>query len=88
MCVATGAGHTTKTDLAGNYEVPTLQIGNYDVTVDSSGMQKEVAKGLVLAVGRTTVQNFQLKVISQSHHGIDPRRSTRRDETCEQCDRD
>ena len=60
--VATGVGHRTKTDSAGNYEVPTLQIGNYDVTVDSSGMQKQVAKGLVLAVGRTTVQNFQLKV--------------------------
>lgn len=59
---ATGITQTTKTDSAGNFQVPALQIGNYDVSVDASGMQKEVARGLVLAVGRTTVQNFQLKV--------------------------
>ena len=59
---ATGLSQTTKSDSSGNYQVPALQIGNYDVSVDASGMQKEVAHGLVLAVGRTTVQNFQMKV--------------------------
>jgi len=58
----TGVSVTTKSDSAGNYQVPALVIGNYDVTVDSGGLQKQVAKGLVLEVGRTTLQNFQLKV--------------------------
>lgn len=58
----TGVSQTTRSDSAGNYQVPALPIGNYDVTVESSGLEKQVAKGLVLEVGRITVQNFQLKV--------------------------
>jgi hypothetical protein len=58
----TGLSQTTKSDSTGNYQVPALPLGNYDVTVQSSGLEKQVAKGLVLEVGRITVQNFQLKV--------------------------
>lgn len=62
----TGVAVTTKSDSDGNYQVPQLVIGNYEVTADASGLQKEVAKGLVLLVGRTTVQNFRLKVAQAS----------------------
>ncbi|MBV9437166.1 MAG: TonB-dependent receptor, partial [Acidobacteria bacterium] len=62
----TGVSVTTKSDSTGNYQVPALVIGNYDVNVDASGLQKAIAKGLVLEVGRTTVQNFQLKVAQAS----------------------
>lgn len=63
---ATGVSLTTKSDSTGNYQVPALVIGNYEVSVDASGLQKQVAKGLALEVGRTTVQNFQLKVAQAS----------------------
>ena len=63
---ATSVSQTTKTDSSGNYQVPALPIGTYDVTVGASGLEKRVAKGLVLQVGRTTVQNFELKVAQAS----------------------
>ena len=59
---ATGVSVATKTDSAGSYQVPALRIGNYDVSVKAPGLDTALAKSLVLEVGRTTVQNFQLKV--------------------------
>jgi hypothetical protein len=58
----TGVSQTTKTDASGNYQVPALPIGNYDATIQATGLEKLLAKGIVVQVGRTTVQNFQLKV--------------------------
>src|SRR5215475_6478830 len=59
---ATSVSQTTKTDGNGNYRVPALPVGAYDVEVQASGLQRQRAQSLVLEVGRTTVQNFQLKV--------------------------
>src|SRR5438270_3785886 len=59
---ATSVSQTAKTDSSGNYRVPALPIGNYDVDVQASGLQRERAKGLMLEVGRNTVQNLQVKV--------------------------
>ena len=58
----TGVTVTTKSDSSGNYQVPALSVGTYDVQVDASGLERKIAKGLVLEVSRNTVQNFQLKV--------------------------
>src|SRR5581483_10947848 len=55
---ATSVSQTTKTDSSGNYRVPALPAGTYDVSIQASGLQKELAKGLILDVGRNTVQNF------------------------------
>lgn len=63
---ATSVSQTTKTDSTGNYRVPALSAGTYDVSVQASGLQKELAKALIVEVGRTTVQNFQLKVAQAS----------------------
>lgn len=63
---ATSVSQTTKTDSNGTYRVPALPVGTYDVSVEASGLQKQVAKGLILDVGRNTVQNFQLKVAQAS----------------------
>jgi hypothetical protein len=63
---ATSLSQTTKTDANGNYRVPALPVGTYDVEVQASGLQRQLAKSLVLEVGRTTVQNFQLKVAQES----------------------
>ena len=59
---ATSVSQTTKTDSGGNYRVPALPIGTYDLDIQASGLERQRAKGLILEVGRTTVQNFQLKV--------------------------
>jgi len=59
---ATSISQTTKTDSNGNYQVPALPIGTYEVEVQASGLERQRAKGLILDVGRNTVQNFQLKV--------------------------
>lgn len=63
---ATSVTQTTKSDSSGNYRVPALPAGTYDVAIEASGLQKELAKGLILDVGRNTVQNFQLKVAQAS----------------------
>src|SRR5215469_16696310 len=58
----TAVTQTTKTDASGNYQVPGLPVGTYNVDVQASGLERQIAKGLVLQVNRSTVQNFQLKV--------------------------
>jgi len=58
----TSVSQTTKTDPSGNYQVPGLPVGTYSVEVQASGLEKQIAKDLVLQVNRNTVQNFQLKV--------------------------
>jgi carboxypeptidase family protein len=63
---ATGVTRNTSTDATGNYQVPALPIGNYDVTIQASGLERVLAKGIVVQVGRTSVQNFQLKVAQAS----------------------
>ena len=63
---ATGVSQSTTTDSSGNYLVPALQIGNYDVTAQSSGLEKVLSHGVIVQVGRNTVQNFQLKVAQAS----------------------
>ncbi|HEU5231214.1 MAG TPA: carboxypeptidase-like regulatory domain-containing protein, partial [Terriglobales bacterium] len=63
---ATGVSQTIKTDSSGNYLIPALPIGNYDVTVQSSGLEKVLSHGVIVQVGRNTVQNFQLKVAQAS----------------------
>jgi carboxypeptidase family protein/TonB-dependent receptor-like protein len=63
---ATGVSQTIKTDSSGNYLIPALPIGNYDLTVQSSGLEKVLSHGVIVQVGRNTVQNFQLKVAQAS----------------------
>ena len=58
----TSVSQTAKTDSSGGYRVPALPVGTYDVDVQASGLERQRAKSLILEVGRTTVQNFQLKV--------------------------
>jgi outer membrane receptor protein involved in Fe transport len=48
--VATGIDRITQTNVDGGYLVPELQIGTYDVTVEASGFQRSVTKGVVVDV--------------------------------------
>src|SRR5258707_15019429 len=58
----TGEDHSTNSDSAGIYFVPTLQVGTYQVEVKATGLQSTIAKNLELSVGTTLRQDFSLKV--------------------------
>lgn len=58
----TGVDTTTTTDSAGAYQVTALPPGNYTVTIQAPGFQKQSSSGLVLEVNRIVVQNLKLKV--------------------------
>src|SRR5271169_249756 len=45
----TGAQRTTVTDQAGNYDVPNIESGNYEVTFEAPGFQRTVAQIELLA---------------------------------------
>jgi hypothetical protein len=47
---------------AGGYTIPYLKPGNYSVTADVNGFQRELRTGIVLQVGQTATVNFALKV--------------------------
>src|SRR5215472_16034301 len=50
------------TDNQGQYHVLNLQPGSYNVNVEKSGFGTELAKGVVVIIGQTTVMDFRMKV--------------------------
>ncbi|MGH9524181.1 MAG: carboxypeptidase regulatory-like domain-containing protein, partial [Terriglobales bacterium] len=58
----TNLTRTTQTDAAGNYQIPALPHGKYNVEVQAPGMGKQVINGLTLDVGSTVAENFSLKL--------------------------
>ena len=63
---ATGIERTTKTDETGNYDLPALPIGSYQVEARAQGMQTTTISGLLLQVSQIVVQNFQVGVAKGS----------------------
>jgi len=63
---AVGIERTTETNTEGEYEVPALPPGNYEVQVEKLGFGTQVAKGVVLQVSQNTLQNFSLSVAESS----------------------
>jgi hypothetical protein len=59
---STGVETTTKTDQSGDYVVPGLLPGLYQVTVTANGFAGYVVKDLKLDVATTVTENVQLKV--------------------------
>jgi hypothetical protein len=57
-----GFRRTTTTDDNGQYRVGGLPPATYDVSVEVTGFQREIRKGVVVTVGHTVVLDFQLKV--------------------------
>src|SRR5579864_5642241 len=62
----TGLERVIQTDSAGDYLVASLPPGTYSVTVEASGLQKQVIQNIDLDVARTVPVNAQLKVGSTS----------------------
>jgi hypothetical protein len=59
-----GIRRAATTDRSGEYALTGLPPAAYDVTVEHSGFQTEIRKGLVLTVGQTAVLDFHLNVAS------------------------
>src|SRR5260370_23225307 len=64
--MAVGIERTTETNTEGEYEVPALPPGSYEVQVQKSGFGTQVAKDVVLQVSQNTLQNFGLNVAESS----------------------
>ncbi len=50
---ATRLGAQTTTTSSGNYTIPNLRVGTYEVTVEQGGFKKAVQSGIVVEVGQT-----------------------------------
>src|SRR5256884_841227 len=59
---ARGLERNAESNTAGEYEVPALPPGSYDVEVQKAGFETQIAKGVVLQVSQNTLQSFSLKV--------------------------
>ncbi len=59
-----GIERSTQSNSAGDYEVPALPPGKYNVEITMTGFETQLAKDVPLAVSQNTVQSFRLKVAS------------------------
>src|SRR2546428_4944072 len=60
--VETGTTRTAQTDANGNYSVPSLPVGQYEVDVQRTAFKQQVRSGITLAVGQQAVVNITLEV--------------------------
>ena len=58
----TGFTRTTRTGNAGEYRLPSLPVGSYQMTVEMTGFATYVQKGITLAVGQTATVPVALQV--------------------------
>jgi hypothetical protein len=58
----TGLTRSTEADNSGNYSVPSLPVGAYEVTAEKMGFQREVRRGIDLVVGQEAEINLILRV--------------------------
>jgi len=63
-----GIRRTVVTETDGEYRVTGLPPSSYSVTVETSGFQTEIRKGVVLNVGQTLILDFHLQVASATAH--------------------
>ena len=66
----TGAIHETKTTETGNYTLPSLPAGNYELSVEAAGFSKYVQRGIGVQVVQTARINVKLRVGSTSESVI------------------
>ena len=58
----TGQVRRTSTDAAGHYEIPLLNVGNYEVDVQREGFKARNVNGVVLVLGQRAVVDVALEV--------------------------
>ncbi len=64
--LGTGAQRRTATSPAGDYSIPNLSPGNYEVRVEKEGFQTATVKSVALGIGAVLRQDFMLNVGSVS----------------------
>jgi hypothetical protein len=57
-----GVRFTTTTGTGGNYTLPRLPVGRYDVQVENSGFQTSIKKDVTLVLNQVAELNFKLQV--------------------------
>ena len=60
--IATNARYTTKTTTAGDFTVPSLQVGTYRVRVENTGFKIYIADNVIVAPGSTVELDLVLEV--------------------------
>jgi hypothetical protein len=59
---ATGVEWHTESDGTGSYQVPSLPIGNYQITATATGFETAIVSNITLETATTVAQNVQMKV--------------------------
>ncbi|HNJ39292.1 MAG TPA: carboxypeptidase-like regulatory domain-containing protein, partial [Acidobacteriota bacterium] len=57
-----GFSRSVLTSEAGEYQLPFLQPGTYDLVIEANGFGGKAIKNIELTVGQITVQNLQLQI--------------------------
>lgn len=58
----TGLTRAVETDASGSYRIASLPVGEYELTVEKAGFQRDVRRGINLAVAQEAVVNLSLQV--------------------------
>src|SRR5713226_10303487 len=56
----TGLTRTDQADSSGNFNIPSLPVGPYEVTAEKMGFRREVRRGINLVVAQEAVVNLSL----------------------------
>jgi hypothetical protein len=60
--IETGLTRAAQADSSGNYNIPSLPVGAYEVTAEKMGFQREVRRGIDLVVAQEAEVNLVLRV--------------------------
>src|SRR6266566_8581795 len=60
--IESGLTRTVNTSEAGNYSIPSLPVGAYELTAELAGFKQQVRRGITLAVGQDAVVNLTMEV--------------------------
>jgi carboxypeptidase family protein len=58
----TGLTRASEADAAGNFTIPSLPVGAYEITAEKTGFRREVRRGIDLVVAQEAVVNLTLQV--------------------------
>jgi len=60
--IESGLTRAAVTDTSGNFTVPALPVGEYELTVEKEGFKQSVRRGITLAVAQQAIVNLTLEV--------------------------
>src|SRR6266849_9636195 len=58
----TGLTRTAEADTSGNFSIPSLPVGAYEMTAEKMGFRREVRRGIELVVAQEAVVNLTLQI--------------------------